>query len=247
MMVEAAERGDHQLPHIKAMTCGGSPIPETLVDRARQHLGIEVLRAYGLSECLSAAVMRTTDPQDARAHCDGWPILNTDVEIFADDGTILPRGKRGICGLRGPSLFVGYFGDHAQTQAAFGPTGFLMTGDVAVRDEDGFLKIVGRAKDFIIRGGLNIDPVEIEELLREHPAVAEAAVVGYADETLGERICACVALRDGHAFSMEDMTTFLLGKGLSRTKVPERLLEVDRIPMSDVGKPLKSKIREMLV
>jgi acyl-CoA synthetase len=140
------------------------------------------LRAYGLSECLGAAMMRPGDPIELRRRYDGFPMLNTDVEVFDDDGRVLPRGQVGICGLRGPALFAGYWGDPAGTAAGFGAAGFLLTGDLAVRTEDGYVKVVGRVRDLIIRGGANIDPVEIEEAVRAHPAVDDVAVVGYPDE-----------------------------------------------------------------
>src|SRR3546814_921471 len=148
--------------------------------------------------------------------------------------------------MRGPALFTGYWGEPQQTTDSFGAAGFLMTGDLVVRTEEGFVKVVGRVKDFIIRGGTNIDPVEIEELLRGHPAVRDVAVVGYPDERLGERACACVVLEDGACFSFDEMVDHLEAQGLTRHKFPERYLEVQSIPLSSVGKPLKSELRELI-
>lgn len=248
MMVDAARRAavPPNLSHMRALTCGGSPIPDELVDQVESVLGVRLLRAYGLTECLGAAMMRPDDPIDHRRRYDGFPVVGTDVEAFDDKGTVLPRGSVGIAGLRGPAMFTGYYGDPELTAAQFGAAGFLMTGDLIVRDSSGYVKVVGRAGDFIIRGGMNIYPVEIEELLRTHPAVADVAVVGYPDARLGERACACVVVADGASFSFEAMAEHLLATGLSKNKLPERYVEVDRIPISEVGKPLKSALRALI-
>src|SRR3546814_20469776 len=120
--------------------------------------------------------------------------------------------------MRGPALFTGYWGEPQQTTDSFGATGFLMTGDLVVRTEEGFVKVVGRVKAFIIRGGPNINPVEIEELLRGNPAVRDVAVVGYPDERLGERACEGVVLADGAGFSFGSGCETMEEQGLTRKK-----------------------------
>lgn len=248
MMVAAARetgwRGD--LSAMRGLSCGGAPITDDLADQVVEVLGVPLLRAYGLTECLGATMMRPEDSAKDRRRFDGFPILGTDIEAFDEKGTMLPRGTVGVGGMRGPSMFSGYYGDPEQTAASFGAAGFLMTGDLIVRDERGFVKVVGRVKDFIIRGGMNIDPVEIEDLIRTHPSVRDVAVVGYPDERLGERACACVVLAAGATFSLAAMVEFLLAAGLTKQKLPEYYLEVPEIPLSDVGKPLKAKLRELL-
>jgi acyl-CoA synthetase (AMP-forming)/AMP-acid ligase II len=247
MMVTAAEagwRGD--LSAMRGLTCGGAPIADELADRVQAALGIPLLRAYGLTECLGTTIMRPEDTAEDRRRFDGFPITGTDIEAFDDKGNMLPRGTVGVGGMRGPAMFTGYYGDPEQTAANFGAAGFLMTGDLIVRDRRGFVKVVGRVRDFIIRGGMNIDPVEIEDLIRSHPSVRDVAVVGYPDERLGERACACVVLNEGAEFSMATMVEFLLTSGLTKQKLPERYVEVAEIPLSDVGKPLKAELRKLI-
>jgi acyl-CoA synthetase (AMP-forming)/AMP-acid ligase II len=248
MMVEAAKaHTPFDLSSVRALTCGGSPIADDLVDKVSEHLGVKLLRAYGLSECLGAAMMGPDDPIEARRRYDGGAVLNTDIEAFDEDGNMLPRGSTGLGGMRGPELFLGYYGEPEQSASSFGASGFLMTGDLIVRTEDGYVKVVGRAKDIIIRGGMNIDPVEVENLLRTCDDVQDVAVVGYPDDRLGEKACALVVVNEGCSFSFDRMVAFLEGEGLSKHKLPERYVEIDEIPLSPLGKPLKAELRQRIL
>lgn len=247
-LTEAASQLDRRpdLSHVKALTCGGSPMTPAFISEAERALGVPVLRAYGLSECLCAAVMRPEDSLEKRIRLDGRPIPNTDIEAFDEEGRILPRGTVGIGGIRGPSLFSGYFADSSQTAATFNGAGFMMTGDLIVRDEDGYVQVVGRIKDFIIRGGLNIDPVVIETAIRAHESVNDVAVIGLPDERLGEMVCACVVLRPGSSLTLAELTQYLEGNGVAKHQLPQVLEVVEDLPRSDIGKIVKRVLRERL-
>jgi acyl-CoA synthetase (AMP-forming)/AMP-acid ligase II len=231
---------------LRAITCGGSPMHESFAHQVTQTLQTKLLRAYGLSECLGAAMMPPASSDEHRDNYDGAPILNTDVEAFAEDGTMLPRGTVGIGGVRGPALMLGYLGDAARGND-FNGSGFLMTGDLIVREANGFVKVVGRVRDMIIRGGLNIDPSEIERLIATHPNVRDVVVVGYPDHRLGEKVGAVVVPTPGASLTLAEIVAYLSEAGLSRQKLPQLYREVQQLPISPLGKPLKEEVRRMLL
>ena len=161
-------------------------------------------------------------------------------------GRTLPPGVDGELMARGPMRALGYFRQPRLTEDAFLSDGFFRSGDQARMDADGYIRITGRIKDLIIRGGVNISPVEIENVLFSHPKVANAAVVGMPDARLGERICAFLILRDGEALDYEEMRRWMVHRGLAKPKWPERLEIVDAFPMTPSGKIQKFRLREML-
>lgn len=248
MLIDAVR--ESELPRswgsLRAITCGGSPMHESFARQVTDVLKTTLLRAYGLSECLGAAMMPPASSDTQRDNYDGEPILNTDIEAFAEDGTMLPRGTVGIGGVRGPALMLGYLGDAALGND-FNGSGFLMTGDLIVREANGFVKVVGRVRDMIIRGGLNIDPAEIERLILTHPSVRGVVVVGYPDHRLGEKVGAVVVPAGGASLSLEGIVAFLSDAGLSKQKLPQRYREVAQLPISILGKPLKDEVRRLLL
>ena len=146
---------------------------------------------------------------------------------------------------RGPELFVGYT-DDALNELSFLAGGWFQTGDVGVLDADGFLRITDRKKDIIIRGGENISSKEVEDILARHPAVVEAAAVGMPDERLGERVCAYVIVRAGTEFELTDAADHFTAEGVARQKTPERLIAVDELPRTSMGKVRKVELRRRL-
>jgi len=237
-MVEAAREGAWAGKlAFRAIAVGGSSMtPELIVD-AEKLLGIRALRMFGMSECMGHASTSPYDSLERRLYSDGQPFPGTEDLAFDAELKPLGPGERGQAGVRGPSLFLGYcegLGDGVQQMA---PGGYLLTGDEIIRDEEGYLKVVGRIKDQIIRGGLNIDPGEIEGLLLRMEAIREAAVVPIPHPKLGEQACAVCVVRQGmEAPSLDMLTTHLAEQGLSKKKWPEHLLLVDALPVNANGK-----------
>ncbi|HKA03723.1 MAG TPA: AMP-binding protein, partial [Acidimicrobiales bacterium] len=194
-LTEAAARTGATLDSLRLFGCGGAPVPPRLVDAAAER-GIQVLRLYGSTEVLVGSWNRPTSTRQQKRETDGVAMSHVEMEVRDDEGKDQPRGEPGELFVRGPNTCVGFFADPERTAATF-DDGWVRSGDVLSMDEDGYVTVVGRKKEIIIRGGINIAPREIEELLLAFPEVERAAVVGVPDERLGERMCACVVLRAG--------------------------------------------------
>jgi acyl-CoA synthetase (AMP-forming)/AMP-acid ligase II len=247
-----ARAADPTLPKpssMRGVSVGGAFMSEALIRDSRDDLGLEVLRVYAMAECMMACHARLTDPVADRDGFDGWPGPGAEVAVFDNDGmTHLATGDTGELGLKGVSLFEGYLGDADTKPSRTTPDGYFLSGDMGRITPDGYVKVVGRKKDLIIRGGFNIDPVEVEELIRRHPAVRDVAVIGYPDEKFGERACAFLLLPDGGELSLSELTPFLLEVGLSKDKLPERVVCVTSdLPRSPDGKVLKGDLRRQLI
>ena len=201
-MLLEARQADPQLPlptSMRGVSMGGAFMANDLIRRARDELGLEVLRVYAMAECMMACQMRRSDPESDRGELDGWPGPGADVAVFDEQRRHVPPGTVGELGLKGPSLFEGYLGDPDGKPTRMTPDGFFLSGDMGRLTPGGFVKVVGRKKDLIIRGGFNIDPVEIEELVRGLDGVRDVAVIGYPDERFGERACAVLVVQGGRA------------------------------------------------
>ena len=229
-LVGEAERRGGALPTMQRFGCGGSPVPPELVRRA-QARGIGVLRLYGSTEVLVATWNRPGSPAAKKVSTDGIAMSDVEVEVRGD-GEIFTRG---------PNTCVGFYRDPSRTAATF-EDGWARSGDLATIDDDGYLTVVGRKKEIIIRGGMNITPREIEELLLGFPEVDRAAVVGLPDDRLGERVCACVVLQPGCTLSLPVAVERLRGIGLATYKLPERLVVLDALPTTASGKVQKFEI-----
>lgn len=237
-MVEAARQGDWRgdLP-LRAMAVGGSAMTAELIADADALLGLKALRMFGMSECMGHASTRPDHPLEHRQMFDGIPFPGTEEEAFDSDLRVLPRGSRGQAGVRGPSLFLGYAAGLGAGQECKTADGFYLTGDEIIRDEAGFVRVVGRIKDQIIRGGFNIDPAEVEAALLRHPAIAEIAVVAVPERKLGEQACAVCRLRPGAgAIELPALLDHMATQGVSRKKWPEHLVIVDTMQVTATGK-----------
>jgi acyl-CoA synthetase (AMP-forming)/AMP-acid ligase II len=243
LLAEMQRRGLNGLGRLKGFRISGSAVPsEVVAGLIRQ--GITPQSGYGMTENCSH---QYTLPDD-----EPWRIIETsgktcpgyELRIFkADDpDTEAAAGEIGQIGGRGASLMLGYFDDQAATEDAFNKDGWFMTGDLGTLDGDGYLRIVGRAKDIIIRGGHNIHPARIEELATRHPAVQRAAAVPVKDARLGEKVCLVVAFRRGERASPAEILAHLDAAGLSKYDMPEYFLQLDEIPLTPNGKMLKRAI-----
>jgi len=226
------------------MGLGGAPVPAAVAQRA-EDLGISITRAYGSTEHPSITGSGYDDGFHARTRTDGSPLAGVEIRVVDDDGAPAPTGAPGSIMSRGPDLFVGYT-DATLTAQAFDGT-WYRTGDIGVLDDEGCLTITDRVSDMIIRGGMNLSPTEIEGHLSSMPDVASVAVVGVADDRLGERACAVLQLRPGAAApDLASMRAHLDATGLPRQKWPEELVVVDALPRTPSGKVKKRDLRASL-
>ncbi len=240
-LVGHCERTGATLPSLTHFGCGGAPVPGPLVVRA-ERVGICVLRLYGSTEVLCATWNRPDSPPGKRAGTDGYALRHTDVEVRDDQGEALTPPAEGELYIRGPNTSVGFAYDPERTAATYVDGGWVRSGDLVRLDEEGYLTVVGRKKEIIIRGGVNIAPREIEDLLSEFPEVRQVAVVALPDERLGERGCACVVLQPETSLDFETMVSRLRGAGLATYKLPERLVVLDELPVTASGKVQKHVI-----
>ena len=169
-----------------------------------------------------------------------------ELKITDEAGSTLPVGQSGELMVRGPMVAKGYFGQPKLTAEYFLSDGFFRSGDQARMDEDGYIKITGRIKDLIIRGGVNISPVEVENILFSHPDVENVAVVGEPDQRLGERVCAFVIVKQGKTLCIGDLQEWLTAAGLAKPKWPERLEVIEDMPLTPTRKVIKGKLAALL-
>jgi cyclohexanecarboxylate-CoA ligase len=229
----------------RLFSTGGANIPTEMVRDAAKRLGCIVKRAYGSTEVPTLTATAVDDPEDARLETDGRAIGTAEMRIVGPDGSDVSAGDEGEIWARSPEVFLGYR-NPALDADAFTENGWYRTGDLGRVDADGFLRVTGRLKDIIIRGGENISVKEIEDLLSEHPGVADVAIVGMPDPVLGERACAFVVLREGTALTLEDLVAFLEDREIAKQKLPERLEVRTELPKTASGKTMKAKLRDEL-
>ena len=203
-----------------------------------------------MTECGGVTTCPFDAPEEKRHTTDGKPCGGMELKVVDASGAEVAREVEGELLARGPMMTRGYYGRDDLTRESFLPDGFFRTGDQARMDEDGYIKITGRIKDLIIRGGVNIAPVEIESVLFAHPKVANAAVVGMPDPRLGERICAFVILDAASAgdatLTVEEIRGWMADAGLAKPKWPERIEVVNAFPMTASGKVQKFRLREVI-
>jgi acyl-CoA synthetase (AMP-forming)/AMP-acid ligase II len=246
VVAEAERRGDDALRSMTRFGCGGAPVPPELVRRATA-CGVTVLRLYGSTEVLVATWNRPSSPVRKRTETDGLAMTDVEVEVRDEGGSVSAPGVAGEIHVRGPNTCVGFYRDPDRTAATFAPGGWVRSGDLATMDADGYLTVVGRKKEIVIRGGLNITPREVEDLLVDFPEVDRVAVVGLPDDRLGERVCACVVLVDGTTLEFGAMVDRLRAIGLATYKLPERLEILDALPVTASGKTQKFEIVQRLM
>jgi fatty-acyl-CoA synthase len=227
----------------------GSPCPVEVMRKVieRMHMD-EVTICYGMTETSPVSTQTTADdPLERRVSTVGRVHPHVEIKIVDPlDGGVVPRGDAGELLTRGYSVMLGYWNDPERTAEAIDRAGWMHTGDLATMDDEGYVNIVGRSKDMIIRGGENVYPREIEEFLYTHEDVADVAVIGVPDQRYGEEIMAWVQLREGAAATEEDLKSFCKGK-IAHYKVPRYVKLVDEFPMTITGKVQKFKMREAAI
>jgi acyl-CoA synthetase len=245
ILAEAKRRGLGKLGAVRLFYMAGSPIPRE-VAQTFLGMGITPQNIYGMTE--NGSHQYTLPSDDARTIVEtcGRACHGYETRVFAQDNADLelPAGSVGEIGTRGALLMLGYFDNQATTEDSFNRGGWFLSGDLGVLDERGCLRIVGRKKDLIIRGGHNIHPARIEDLAHRHPAVHKAAAFGVPDARLGEKACLAVILREGERVSGEAMLDHLHAVGLSKFDMPEYFIAMDAFPLTASGKILKRELQE---
>ncbi|MGH8984295.1 MAG: class I adenylate-forming enzyme family protein, partial [Acidimicrobiia bacterium] len=226
------------------MFTGGEAVPYERAAAFEDATSAAVLQFYGSNE--TGALSRTTfdDDREHRFRTAGRVIPDMQVRLFDEmGGDVTDTGGPGRPAGRGPATCLGYLDDDDANRALFTDDGWMLMGDLVEIDADGYLRVIGRTSDFIIRGGKNISAPAVEDEVSTHPAVTLAAVVGMPDPVFGERVCAYVELRDGTTLSLEQLVTHLAERGVSKEWFPERLVVVDELPRSSGGKVAKGELR----
>lgn len=232
------------VPTLRTFLCAGAPIPGPLVEQARAALGAKIVSAWGMTENGAVTLTKLDDDDERSFSTDGCPLPGVEVKVVDGDGQALPVGETGKLMLRSCSNFGGYL--HRAHLNGTDAEDWFDTGDLARIDARGYIRITGRSKDVIIRGGENIPVVEIESLLYRHPAVAMAAIVAYPDERLGERACAVVVTKPGQTLDLPGMVEYLKAQKVALQYIPERLVVTDAMPATPSGKIQKFKLRELM-
>lgn len=240
-LIGAATAAGVDLSSLRYFGCGGAPVPPQLVDSAGEH-GVQVLRLYGSTEVLVGTWNRPWSTPAQLRDTDGIAMSHVELEVRDETGAVVGPGVEGELHTRGPNTCVGFFADPERTAATFGEDGFVRSGDLVTIDADGYLTVVGRKKEIIIRGGVNIAPREIEELIVAFPEVDRVAVIGLPHERLGELMCAVVVPVAGETLDFDTMVSRLRAAGLATYKLPQRLELLDSLPTTPSGKIQKHEI-----
>jgi fatty-acyl-CoA synthase len=235
--------GEADLTTLRSIVCGGAPVPEALI-KLYNGRGVQINQGYGLTETSPCATFLTPEFALAKLGSAGRPPMLVSIKLIDADGAVVdePMVRGELC-VRGPNVMRGYWNRPSETAEAIDPDGWFHTGDVAYADEDGFYYIADRIKDMVITGGENVYPAEVENVLHDHPAVLDVAVVGLPDERWGEAVVAVVVPAAGGSVSLEELRSFA-GERLARYKLPSRLELVEAIPRNPAGKILKFELRE---
>jgi len=239
----AMNRVRYDISSLRFFLCGGASSPRHLLHGLWEK-GFRVINVYGSTESVPHAASSPWQACETLFMTDGRPVDGCEVRVVDKQHRTVPAGVVGEEASRGPNVFVGYLGEPELSRKALDDEGWYYSGDLCVMNEEGHLRIVGRIKDVIVRGGENISSLEVQDILLEHPKIAEAAVVGMPDPRLGERVCAFVVLRG--PLELDDVVSFFRERCVAKYKHPERLVVVDEIPKNPVGKVCMNDLRRRI-
>ncbi|MFP2590790.1 medium-chain fatty-acid--CoA ligase [Escherichia coli] len=243
-LLNVLEKQPADLSALRFFLCGGTTIPKK-VARECQQRGIKLLSVYGSTESSPHAVVNLDDPLSRFMHTDDYAAAGVEIKVVDDARKTLPPGCEGEEASRGPNVFMGYFDEPELTARALDEEGWYYSGDLCRMDEAGYIKITGRKKDIIVRGGENISSREVEDILLQHPKIHDACVVAMSDERLGERSCAYVVLKaPHHSLSLEEVVAFFSRKRVAKYKYPEHIVVIEKLPRTTSGKIQKFLLRK---
>jgi acyl-CoA synthetase len=243
LLGESRRRGGSRLGRVRGFRISGAAAPSAVVAELMQH-GVVPQSGYGMTETCSHQYTLPGDPPERIVETAGRACEGYEIRIWREDDPDTPAapGEIGEIGGKGASLMLGYFDDQAATEAAFNAAGWFMTGDLGRIDDQGYLRITGRKKDIIIRGGRNIHPAHIEALALRHPAIEKAAAFPVPDRRLGERVCLAVVMRRNMPLDPQALLQHLAAAGLSKYDMPEFILPVTELPLTASGKIVKREL-----
>jgi len=244
MMLNSPAMERYDLASLRVMFTGGERVPYGCAAEFEERSGASVLQFYGSNE--TGAVSRTTlrDAREKRLGTAGRVIPEMNVRLFDEHGNDVTASGQGQPGCKGPTLSQGYYGDEAANAKLIRNDGWMLLGDIVRIDEEGYLQVIGRTDDFIIRGGKNISGPAVEQEVSTHPAVALAAAVAMPDEVYGERVCVYVELRPEASLGLETLVAHLASRNISKEMWPERLIVLPELPRVAGGKVAKQQLRE---
>lgn len=246
MALREPSRAERRLGSLRTGIVAGAPVPEDLVGRIQRELVPGIRVGYGLTESgTTVAVTRGDDPPGKQVSTVGRPLAEVEIRVLDVDGSVLPVESVGEIAVRGPGVMKGYYRQPGETAQVFNEDGFFLTGDLGMMDEEGYLHILGRRKEMIIRGGFNVYPREVEDRLHAHPAVLDVAIVGLPDEVLGEVACACIVPVEGAIVTGEEIKDFCR-EVLADYKVPDLVRFLDSFPMTGSGKVRRVELARMI-
>ena len=228
---------------LRSFLCAGATIPPVLIERAAREVGIHACSLWGMTESLASTLTEPSRAAEKSPTTDGRPLEGTEVRIVDFDGKPVPTGQSGRLLVRGCQMFTGYY--KRPELPTFDAQGWFDSGDLAYMDDEGYIRISGRVKDVLIRGGENVPVVEIENLLYKHPAVSAVAVVGYPDERLGERGCAFIVPKADGTIDLAAVQAYLAECRMAKQFWPERVELVADLPRTASGKIQKFKLKEI--
>ena len=245
-MLNAPEFDQHDLTTLQVIMTGGASCPIEVIREVQNRMPGQLLEMYGMLECGTQAHTVLTDDPEEVCGTVGKPVAEMGIRVIDDAGNDVPAGSVGEILTFGPSVTIGYYNNPKVNAESFTADGWFHTGDQGSFDDKGYLRIVGRKKEMLIRGGANIYPRELEEVLYQHKKIRDAAVVGVPDPRLGERVCACVVLKAGESLTFDEMVVFLSGK-IARYKLPEFMQTLEDLPRTPTGKVQKGPLRNIVL
>ncbi|MDN4174246.1 AMP-binding protein [Nocardioides sp. SOB77] len=241
-MLLAEPLEDHDLSSLRSFGSGGAPLPPALREEVEKRLGVVILEGYGCTE--SSAVVTASTMDANRPGSVGRPVPHAEVAVLDPSGRALPAGEDGEICVRGPGVMLGYWNEPELTARTV-VDGWLHTGDIGHLDDDGFLYVVDRLKDLIIRGGFNVFPRDVEDALLTHPEVTSAACVGRPDPVSGEEVVAVVAVQPGSTVTGEELVAYARER-LAAYKYPREVVVVEAVPLTSVGKTDRKAVRALV-
>lgn len=244
-ILKVLEETDQRLPYLKFYLCGGAPVPDYLIQRAIKY-GIRVCEVYGSTESVPHVYIHPDEALRLNGKVSGKAMKGVEIKLVDDSGNEVLPGTPGEEVSRGPNVFVGYINNEDATNKVLDDDGWFHSGDICVQNQDGYIKVIGRKKDMIVRGGENLNTNEIDHYIEGCPGVLDRAIIGMPDERLGERICVYFVLAEGTKLTLKQLTNYLAEKKTPKRFWPERLEIIDEIPRTPSGKVKKYLLIEDL-